>query len=268
VTATVGSVPLIAASVMSKKLAGGAGTILLDIKTGSGAFMKELDGARALARACLRLGEAAGRTTGALITDMSQPLSEMIGNAIEVREVIEVLQGKRTGRFADLCVELAGALAWFAGVAESQEDGTARARDALVSGAALERFARFLEAQGGDPRTVEDPGLLPAAPVVHEITAHDAGWLEAVDAEALGFAAARLGAGRARKEDAIDPAVGIELITKLGQRTADGELIARVYARTEEAARGAEPSIRAALRFADTETQAPPLVHEVMPPAG
>jgi thymidine phosphorylase len=140
VTATVGSVPLIASSVMSKKLAGGASTILLDVKTGSGAFMKDLEAARELARACVDLGRSAGRTTGALITDMSQPLSAMIGNAIEVREVIEVLRGERPGRFCELCLGLTAHLAWFSGVAADEADARERARRALESGAALERF--------------------------------------------------------------------------------------------------------------------------------
>ena len=165
VTATVDDVALIASSVMSKKLAGGAGAILLDVKTGSGAFMKEPERARELAELCVALGKEADRATGALITDMSQPLASAVGNASEVREAIEVLRGERSGRFAELCVALAGHMAALAGVAEDAAAGTERARAALASGDGLERFRRFVEAQGGDPRITDDPGLLPQAPV-------------------------------------------------------------------------------------------------------
>jgi pyrimidine-nucleoside phosphorylase len=267
VTATVGNVPLIAASVMSKKLAGGARTILLDVKTGSGAFMKDLDGARELAAACVRLGEEAGRTTGALITDMSQPLSEMIGNAIEVREVIEVLRGERRGRFSELCVRLAGCLAWFAGVAESEQDGVARAQAVLDSGAALERFGAFVAAQGGDRAIIDEPSLLPQAPVVRDVLADGAGWLAAVDAERVGLAASGLGAGRRRKDDDIDPAVGIELTAKIGDRIESGQAIGRVHARSAEAAGAAEARLRQAIVVADRRCDAPPLVHELIRPA-
>ena len=158
VTATVNDIALIASSVMSKKLAGGAEAILLDVKTGSGAFMAERDDAVELAELCVALGEEAGRATGALITDMGQPLAESVGNASEVEEAIDVLRGERSGRFTDLCIDLAGHMAALAGVADGPEAGVERAREALSSGAALERFRRFVEAQGGDPRIVEDPG--------------------------------------------------------------------------------------------------------------
>ena len=151
VTATVDDIALIASSVMSKKLAGGAAAILLDVKTGSGAFMKEPAEAAELAELCVALGEDSGRATGALITDMSQPLAEAVGNASEVREAIEVLRGERSGRFTDLCVALAGHMAALTGLARDGEEGTERAREVLASGAALERFRRFVEAQGGDP---------------------------------------------------------------------------------------------------------------------
>ncbi len=267
VTATIGSVPLIAASIMSKKLAGGAQTILLDVKTGSGAFMKDLDQARELARTCVELGRDAERTTGALITDMNQPLSEMIGNAIEVREVIEVLRGERSGRFSELCVRLAGCLAWFSGIAENEADGVQRARRALESGAALERFAAFVEAQGGDRAVVEDPSRLPRAAVVRDVRAAEAGWLSGVATESIGHAAGTLGAGRRRKGDEIDPSVGIELTAKLGDEVPAGELIGRVYARSENDAERAERAVRDALRWSREAAAAPELVYEVLEPA-
>jgi pyrimidine-nucleoside phosphorylase len=267
VTATVGSVPLIASSVMSKKLAGGASTILLDVKTGSGAFMKDLDAARELARTCVDLGHSAGRTTGALITDMSQPLSEMIGNAIEVREVIEVLRGERPGRFCDLCLELTAHLAWFSGVASDGADARKRAQRALESGAALERFRAFVEAQGGDGAVVDDVSRLPAAPVVQEVLADESGWLATVDAEMVGHTAGGLGAGRRRKEDSIDPAVGIELLAKVGDSVEAGGVLGRVFAPSEAAARDAQRDLRRALTFAPDARPAPELILEVIRPA-
>src|SRR4051812_45955494 len=169
VTATVDNSALIASSVMSKKLAGGAQAILLDVKVGSGAFMKDPEDARELAELCVALGEAGGRATGALITDMDQPLADAVGNASEVREAIEVLRGEREGRFTDLCVELVGHMAALTGLAGDAQSGVALAREALASGAALARFRRFVEAQGGEPRIVEDPALLPSAAVCHEV---------------------------------------------------------------------------------------------------
>jgi pyrimidine-nucleoside phosphorylase len=266
VTATVDSVPLIASSIMSKKLAGGAQTILLDVKTGSGAFMKELDSARDLAQTCVALGQAAGRRAGALITDMSQPLSEMIGNAIEVQEAIEVLRGERPGRFCELCLELAAYLALFCGIANNPREARDRATDALQSGAALERFGAFIEAQRGDRRVVEDTTLLPAADCVHEVKADGSGWLCAVDTEAIGYIAGRLGAGRRNKDDEIDPSVGLELIAKIGDHPDDGDVLARVFARSEDDAKDAEKRLREALSWTEEKTEAPPLVHEVLKP--
>jgi pyrimidine-nucleoside phosphorylase len=266
VTATVGSVPLIASSIMSKKLAGGAQTILLDVKTGSGAFMKDLEGARELADACVELGQAAGRSTGALVTDMSQPLSEMIGNAIEVREAIEVLHGDRPGRFTDLCLELAGHLAYLSGTSPDADQGRELAKRALDSGAALERFGRFIEAQGGDRRILEDPTLLPTADHAHEVCAEGEGWLVSVDTEAIGNTAAGLGAGRRQKDDSIDPAVGLELQVRIGDQVAPGEPLARVFARSESDAGRAERALREALQWSEDPQTEPPLVHDVIEP--
>ena len=165
VTGTVGNIALIASSVMSKKLAGGAASILLDVKTGSGAFMHETAEAVELARTCVELGEAAGRATAALVTDMSQPLGELVGNAVEVREAVEALRGERPGRFLDLCLTLTGHLAALAGKAADPEAGRRDAERALERGDGLERFRQFVAAQGGDPRVADDLSLLPQAPL-------------------------------------------------------------------------------------------------------
>src|SRR5829696_6019908 len=264
VTATVGNVALIASSVMSKKLAGGAASILLDVKTGSGAFMHETAEAVELARVCVELGEAAGRATAALVTDMSQPLGELVGNAVEVREAVEALRGQRPGRFLDLCLALTGHLAALAGKAPDPEAGRHDAQRALESGDGLERFRQFVAAQGGDPRVADDLSLLPQAPVSTEVPAPQDGWLAAVDAEAVGRVAAALGAGRQRKDDDIDPAVAVELSVKLGDRVEAGQPIGRILARDEDAAHSAAEGLLAALRWSDQPVQAPPLVHEVV----
>jgi pyrimidine-nucleoside phosphorylase len=264
VTATVGDIALIASSIMSKKLAGGAAAILLDVKTGSGAFMKELDAARELAELCVAIGEDSGRATGALITDMSQPLADAVGNASEVREAIEVLRGERPGRFADLCVALAGHMAALTGVAEDAERGEAAAREALASGAALERFRQFVEAQGGDPRIVDDASLLPQAPVSHQVRAGRGGWLETVDAEAIGRAAASVGAGRQRKEDTIDLGVGIDFLVRVGDELDGDAVVARVLANDEASAEAAGRQVLDALTWSDAPVDPPPLVHDVI----
>jgi pyrimidine-nucleoside phosphorylase len=264
VTATVGNVALIASSVMSKKLAGGAATILLDVKTGSGAFMHETAEAVELAKVCVDLGRAAGRATAALVTDMSQPLGELVGNAVEVREAVEALRGERPGRFLDLCLTLTGHLAALAGKAPDPEAGRGDAERALASGAGLERFRQFVTAQGGDPRVADDLSILPKAPVATEVQAPRDGWLAAVDAEAVGRVAAALGAGRQRKDDDIDPAVAVELSAKLGDRVEAGAPIGRILARDDDASRSATEGLLAALRWSDQPTEPPPLVHEVV----
>ena len=264
VTATVGNLALIASSVMSKKLAGGAASILLDVKTGSGAFMQETDEAVELARLCVDIGRDAGRGTAALVTDMDQPLGEMVGNAVEVQEAVEALRGERPGRFLDLCLTLTGHMAALAGTAPDAEAGRRDAERALERGDGLERFRMFVAAQGGDPRVADDLSLLPQAPVATEVEAPRDGWLEAVDAEAVGRVAATLGAGRHRKEHDVDPAVAVELSAKLGDQVQAGQPIGRILARDELAASSATDGLLATLRWSDRPVEPPPLVHEVV----
>jgi thymidine phosphorylase len=249
---------------MSKKLAGGASNILLDVKTGSGAFMKDATAAIDLARLCVELGTAAGRRTAAVVSDMGQPLGDLIGNAAEVREAVEVLRGERRGRLLDLCLTLTGRLAALSGTVATAEAGHDRARQALERGDALERFRDFVAAQGGDPAVVDDLSLLPLAPVSQDITAPVDGWLAAVDAEAVGQVAAALGAGRQRIQDKIDPAVAVELPVKVGDRVSAGDLIGRVAARDEAAATIAAARLLETLRWSDQAVPAPPLVHRVV----
>jgi pyrimidine-nucleoside phosphorylase len=264
VTATVANTALIASSIMSKKLAGGAQAILLDVKVGSGAFMKTVSDARELAKVCVALGSNAGRATRAVITDMSQPLADTVGNAIEVREAIEVLRGDRQSRFIELCLALVGHLAAMSGVCPDPQTGQERAAQALHSGAGLDRFRRLVEAQGGDPHVVEDTSLLSTAPIVQDIHAPQGAWLATVDTEAIGRASGALGAGREAKEDVIDPAVGLALDLKIGDQRQRGEVIGRIMARTEDAARAGEHAVLAALGWSPQPVEAPPLIHDVI----
>jgi pyrimidine-nucleoside phosphorylase len=260
-TATVPSIPLIAASVMSKKLAVASDLVLLDVKAGSGAFMKTPEDAEALASACAALAHDWGRPTRVAVTDMSQPLGDAIGNALDVLEAVRMLRGELHGRSRDLTVMLAGeAVSRLSGV--PMGEGRAHAATALDGGEALEAFRRMVEAQGGDPRVVEDPeGVLPTAPVLRPIEGVLSGTLAGVDAEALGRASVDLGAGRRRKGDAIDPAVGVVLRSKVGDSVEVGQGMGEVHARTNADAEACLARVHAALAFADQEVEPPPLVY-------
>ncbi|MGB7806450.1 MAG: thymidine phosphorylase [Actinomycetota bacterium] len=260
-TATVPSIALIAASVMSKKLAVATDLILLDVKTGSGAFMKTPEHAVDLANACLALARGAGRPARVAVTDMSQPLGDAIGNALDVVEAVALLRGEHHGRLRQLAVAfVATALEVELGVGLG--DATARAERAIDSGEALERFGQMVEAQGGDPRVADDPwSVLPRAAVVQPVLSDRAGTLATVDAETLGQASVVLGAGRMRKGDPIDPSVGIVMRAKLGQHVERGSSIGEVHAADPAAADHATAAILAALTFAEGRVDVPPLVH-------
>jgi pyrimidine-nucleoside phosphorylase len=229
VTATVESIPLIASSVMSKKIAAGADAIVLDVKTGSGAFMKTVEEAEELAKAMVDIGTEVGRKTAAVISDMDQPLGFAIGNALEVAEAIATLRGEGPADLEQLCITLAAHMAVLTGRTASIEEAELLLRDALVSGAALAKFRAFVEAQGGDVRIVDQPELLPQAPKTVAIVAEQDGWVAAIQAEQLGLAAMKLGAGRARKDDVIDYGVGITLRKKVGEAVAAGEVLADLH---------------------------------------
>lgn len=259
-TATVPSVPFIATSVMSKKLAIGTDLILLDVKAGSGAFMKSVEDARRLAETCIALGDGWGRATVAGVTDMSQPLGSAIGNALDVREAIGVLRGG-DGRIRALALRFATAAAVrLLGLDEAE--ARRRATAALDGGTALETFRAMVERQGGDPAVVDAPDrILPSAPVVVPIVADRDGVLAAVDAEAIGRASADLGAGRHRKGDPVDPAVGIVVHASIGDRFVAGEPIGEIHARREDAAAEAGRRVLAACTTSDRPVTPPPLVH-------
>jgi pyrimidine-nucleoside phosphorylase len=236
VTATVASPALIASSVMSKKLAGGAGHVLLDVKAGNGAFLEDVDDAVALAELCVRIGEAHGRRTGALVTDMSQPLGGAIGNALEVAEAVEVLRGETPGRLTDACLALAAAALQLTGVpADEAADRVARL---LHDGSALDRFRRFVAAQGGDPAVADAPReVLDAAPVAVPWRP-GAGAIHGFDCRRLGELAARLGAGRLRQGDELDLAVGLEVHVHTGDVLDDDTVAVTVHARSDDDASG------------------------------
>jgi thymidine phosphorylase len=238
----------------------GTDLILLDVKAGSGAFMKTPEEAAELAEACVGLADYWGRAARAAVTDMSQPLGSAIGNAIDVAEAVRLLKGEERGRLRELSVAFAAE----ALVALDGRDRDSAAKDAeraLDSGDAATAFARMVEAQGGDPRVVEQPeAVLPRAPLVTPFEAPRSGYVAAIDAEALGRAASALGAGRAKKGDPIDPSVGIDFFPKIGERVEQGQELAIIHARDEDASAAARDRIVAAMTLSDDEVDAPPLV--------
>ncbi|WP_438043210.1 thymidine phosphorylase [Sorangium sp. So ce128] len=262
VTATVESIPLIVASILSKKLAEGIDALVLDVKVGRGAFMKTLGDARALATALVRVGTAAGKRVSALLTDMSAPLGRAVGNAIETREAIEVLHGRGPGDLVACTLALGEEMLIAGGVAASAAEARPKLEAAIASGAAAEVLARMIAAQKGDPAVVQDAGRLPSAPVVVEIAAQDEGYVAAVDPLEIGLSAVALGAGRTRADQRVDPAVGIELAAVRGDRVDRGAPLARIHARRADDARAAADRVRAAFRLGPAPAEAPALVLE------
>ncbi|HEY8393995.1 MAG TPA: pyrimidine-nucleoside phosphorylase [Thermaerobacter sp.] len=264
VTATVDSIPLIAASVMSKKIAGGADAIVLDVKVGSGALMKTLDDALRLARLMVGIGRQLGRRVVALVTDMNQPLGRAVGNALEVREALATLRGEGPPALTELCLTLGGYMLWLAGRAGSPGEGRAVLREHLRSGRALEILRRLVAAQGGDVRAVDDPGRLPAAGYRALLTSPRSGYLVAVDAQAVGTAAMLLGAGRARKDDAIDLAAGLVVFKRLGETVTAGEPLAELHYNEPARLEAAREILERAFTVGDAAVPPPPLVHAVI----
>ena len=260
VTATVESQPLIASSIMSKKIAAGADAILLDVKVGSGAFMKTLEDSRALAREMVRIGQQVGRRTVALITDMDMPLGRKIGNALEVQEAVEVLSGKGDHRLRSLCLELSANMVYLGRQAETMEEARAKAVEAVRSGGALEKLRRMVEAQGGDPSYITNPEKFTISPACVEIAAPQAGYITRLDAEGCGLAAVELGAGRETKESPIDFGAGIVLMKNKGDRVEKGQPIARLYAQSEALCRRGEERFFQALEVGPQAPQTGPML--------
>lgn len=260
VTATVPCLPLIASSVMSKKLAAGAHVIVLDVKTGSGAFMPTLDDARRLSRTMIDLGTASGRRVRAVISAMDQPLGAKVGHSLELQEAVATLRGEGPADLTELAFALAGHVLALARPGVDREQAHRLLRSAITSGAALEKLRAMVAAQGGDPAALDEWQRLPAAPVRRVAEANRAGYVAAVSARAVGEAVVRLGGGRAKKGDAIDLAVGVDLAAKTGTWVARGDPLFTVHARDEAGAEAAESAIRAAYVLADAAPVAQPVV--------
>jgi pyrimidine-nucleoside phosphorylase/thymidine phosphorylase len=265
VTGTVESPYLICASIMSKKLAEGIDALVLDVKTGSGAFMKTEEDAAFLAELMVETGERMGKQVVALITDMDQPLGLMIGNALEVVEVIEILRGEGPEDLRQLCLELAGWMLRLGGVANTVTEGKKLSEKLIGSGQALDKFRQMVELQGGDPRMIDDPEKLPRARHTMILSSPRSGYLASLQCEQVGTACVILGGGRERKEDSVDPAVGIVLHKKVGDAVSIGEPLATVHYNDESLAHRARELLVKSYRITDLPAQEKkPLIHRVI----
>ncbi|MGA2856030.1 MAG: thymidine phosphorylase [Candidatus Sulfotelmatobacter sp.] len=265
VTGTVESPYLICASIMSKKLAEGIDALVLDVKTGSGAFMKSEKDAAFLAELMVETGQRMGKQVVALITDMDQPLGNMIGNALEVVEVVEVLRGRGPEDLRELCLELAGWMLHLGGVSKTVAEGKQQSAKLISSGKALEKFRQMIELQGGDPRVIDDAKRLPQAQDTMPAASAKPGYIASMQCEQIGTACVILGGGRERKEDSVDPAVGIVLHKKVGDRVAAGEPLATIYYNAEARAARARQLIEAGCQIANVPpAEKRPLVHRVI----
>jgi thymidine phosphorylase len=267
VTATVDSLDLITASILSKKLAASPDALVLDVKMGSGAFMKSMDQARALADALTETANAAGCRTTAVISDMSQPLAPALGNALEVAEVMKVLTGQGADYMTDPLVSLSAALGGVvladAGLVDDVQQGADQVVEAIRDGRAAERFGRMIAAQGGPLGFVDNwARFLPEPNVIREVVCHGSGYITAIDGEALGLAVVALGGGRQVESDVIDPAVGFSGLVRLGDKVERGTPLAVIHAGREDAARAAEAALRRAITISDTPAPVPDLIHE------
>ncbi len=260
VSATVESIPLISASIMSKKIAEGIDALVLDVKTGSGAFMKTESDSRRLAESLVSIGNASGVRTEAIITAMDVPLGRAVGNALEVIECLDVLKGRGPADLVEVSVELTVRMLIVGGVASDRADADRRVRAAIGSGAGLERFRQIIENQGGDPKVVDDYGRLPSAPDRHVVTAPRGGVLAGLDAERVGRASVALGAGRDRAADGVDPAVGIMVLAAPGTRVAAGDPVLELHYRDRSRLDAALPLAQAAITVGDAAPATRPLI--------
>jgi len=268
VTGTVESPYLICASIMSKKLAEGIDGLVLDVKTGSGAFMKSEKDAAFLAELMVETGERMGKQMVALITDMDQPLGNMIGNALEVGECIDILRGGGPEDLRELCLELAGWMLHLGGVSASVKEGRDRSMQLIASGEALERFRQMVEMQGGDPRVMDDAKRLPQATHTVDLKSAKSGYMGSMQCEQIGTACVILGGGRERKEDSVDPSVGIVMHKKVGDKVASGETFATVHYNVESRAKRAQQLIEQSCPVTEAPPAKRPLIHRVIQKSG
>ncbi len=264
VTGTVPSVPLIASSIMSKKLASGADVIVLDVKCGSGAFMKTVEEARILAQAMVDIGKGAGRCVAACITDMDQPLGRCVGNALEVKEAISVLKGETRGDLLELCLTLGSCILTAGGIAPDNAAARVMLQKALDDGSALRKLGDLVEGQGGDRHDVADTSRLPAAPVVLEAKSPESGWVKHIEADEVGLVSMHLGGGRVTKESVIDLSVGIILRKKVGEQVSRGEVIAEIHAADAASAAKAAESLIRCYEFSAVPVAQPKLIKDII----
>jgi pyrimidine-nucleoside phosphorylase len=264
VTATVGSLPLIASSIMSKKIAAGANGIVLDVKVGHGAFMRTEEDAHALASLMVDIGKRMGRRVRAVISDMNQPLGLAIGNALELREALDTLHGRGPADFREHCLTVAGQMLQLTGQAQTEAETKMQLVDLLDSGQALAKFRQWIAAQHGDLRSVDDPGLLPAARFQRVIPAPRSGYVVGVNAREVGLTSMLLGGGRAKKGDRIDHAVGITLHAKAGDRVTEGQPLLTIHANDEGKLAGARQRLLSAYEWSDEQPDPLPLLHQTV----
>ena len=262
VTATVNSIPLIASSIMSKKIAAGADAIVLDVKVGDGAFMKTTEDATELASAMVSIGNNVGRNTMAIISSMEEPLGRAIGNALEVKEAIETLKGQGPEDLTELSLELGSQMVVLGGKADTLEEARTKLQAVIDDGSALEKFKVFLKNQGGDASMVDDLSKLPQAKYIFEVEAEKSGFVEKIGSEAMGVASSMLGAGRQTKEDVIDLSVGLMLNKKVGDRVENGESLVTIYSNSEDI-EAVKQKILENYKIGDNETEIP-LIRKVI----
>ena len=263
VTATVDSIPLITSSIMCKKLAAGAHNIVLDVKVGSGAFMKTVEDARELATKMTTIGRLCGRNIAAVLTNMNQPLGHNIGNALEVQEAVEVLNGGGPDDMKQVCLALASALASMV-FQIPHEEAVQRAEEALVSGAAFQKMVEWIGRQGGDVRYLKDTTLFPKCSCVYEVKAAESGYIQSMNAEQIGLCSVLLGAGRATKEESIDPAAGIILNKKIGAPVNKGDVLCTLYTNREAVIPTAEQQYIQAVRIGAEAPEEEPLIYDII----
>jgi pyrimidine-nucleoside phosphorylase len=264
VTATVDNISLIAASIMCKKLASGANSILLDVKTGDGAFMKTLDDSFALAKEMVDIGNGMNRETIAMITDMDEPLGFAVGNSLEVIEAIETLKGNGPKDFVLLCETLGAYMLVLAKVCDTFEEGIKKIREAITSGAALEKLRVFIENQGGDKNVVDDYSLLPKAKKIVEMKAQKSGYISKIEAEEIGVSAMILGAGRETKEDILDLSAGIVLTKKVGDFVNEGDILSYMHLNREDKLESAKERFMKAYEIVDEKVEPKKLIYGVV----
>lgn len=264
VTATVDNMSLIASSIMSKKLASGADAIVLDVKTGSGAFMKKEEDARALAEAMVKLGNGAGRRTIAVISDMDQPLGYAVGNALEVKEAIDTLNGNGPADFVELCMTLGSQMVLAAGKAENEKQARELLGRVIEDGSALNKLAEFIEAQGGDKELVYHPQDLPKASITEQIKAPKEGYIEHIVCDEIGMCSLILGGGRETKESEIDLSVGLVLHKKVGDKVNKGDALATIYANSKEKLEAAKERFLNAYTFSDAPVEKKKLIKGII----